>query len=142
MQLNHAKFRLNGGSGYVLKPDYMFDKIDTLSNTLTDNELQVTVFIISGRHIGRPGHNGIANPFVTVEIHGTEIDSGIKLNTRTISTVTFYILNCTRCVITIIRLQRKTDLIQYGMKHVNLQLWIPHWHLLVLSLTILICSTM
>lgn len=85
MQLNHAKFRLNGGSGYVLKPDYMFDRIDTLSNTLTDDTLHVTVFIISGRHIGRSGHNGISNPFVTVEIHGSETDSGIKLKTRPIS---------------------------------------------------------
>lgn len=84
MQLNQAKFRLNGGCGYVLKPDYMFDETDTLSNTWMDETLQIAVYIIGGRHVGRSGRNGISNPFVVVEIYGTENDSGLKLNTRSI----------------------------------------------------------
>lgn len=85
MQLNQAKFRLNGGCGYVLKPDYMLDESDKLSTNWIEETLSITVCVIAGRHVGRPGRNGISNPFVIVEVYGAEYDSGLKLNTRTIS---------------------------------------------------------
>ncbi|CAH1709910.1 1-phosphatidylinositol 4,5-bisphosphate phosphodiesterase gamma-1 isoform X2 [Aphis gossypii] len=84
MQLNQAKFRLNGGCGYVLKPDYMLDESDKLSTNWMEETLSITICIIAGRHVGRPGRNGISNPFVIVEVYGAEYDSGLKLNTRTI----------------------------------------------------------
>lgn len=85
MQLNQAKFRLNGGCGYVLKPDYMLDDNDKTISKWTDEVIAVTLSIIAGRHVGRPSRNGISNPFVLVEIFGDERDSGIKLNTKIIS---------------------------------------------------------
>jgi len=84
MQLNQAKFRLNGNCGYVLKPDYMLDESDSLSSNWMDETLSVTICIIGGRNFGRPGRNGISNPFVIVEVYGAEYDAGLKLNTRTI----------------------------------------------------------
>lgn len=85
MQLNQAKFRLNGYCGYVLKPDYMLEENNSLTNNWMEETLSVTICIMAGRHVGRPGRNGISNPFVIVEVYGAEYDSGLKLNTRTIS---------------------------------------------------------
>lgn len=91
MQLNQAKFRLNGGCGYVLKPDYMVGESATLHNHWVDETLSVTIIVMAGRHVGRPGRNGISNPFVTVEVYGAEYDSGLKLHTRTIRKIIFVI---------------------------------------------------
>lgn len=89
MQLNQAKFRLNGNCGYVLKPDYMLDESNTIPNKWMDETLSVTICIMAGRHVGRPGRNGISNPFVIVEVYGADYDSGLKLNTQTISIFVF-----------------------------------------------------
>lgn len=85
MQINQAKFRLNGNCGYILKPDYKL-----YENNVLEESLSITLCIIAGRHVGRPGRNGISNPFVTVEVYGADYDSGLKLNTRTIR---MFILN-------------------------------------------------
>lgn len=87
MQLNQAKFRLNGNCGYVLKPEYMLEERSALTNNWMNETLSVTLCVIAGRHVGRPGRNGISNPFVTVEVYGGEYDSGLKLNTCTIRKV-------------------------------------------------------
>lgn len=84
MQLNQAKFRLNGNCGYVLKPEYMLEERNALTKSWMDETLSVTICVIAGRHVGRPGRNGISNPFVIVEVYGEEYDSGLKLNTCTI----------------------------------------------------------
>lgn len=84
MQINQAKFRLNGGCGYVLKPDFML-----YNSNFVEDSLSVTLCVIAGRHVGRPGRNGISNPFVTVEVYGADYDSGLKLNTRTIRKFNF-----------------------------------------------------
>lgn len=84
MQLNQARFRLNANNGYVLKPDYMLVERDSLPSNWIEETLSVSMTIIGGRHVGRPGRNGISNPFVVVEVYGAEYDSGLKLNTRTI----------------------------------------------------------
>ena len=90
MQLNQAKFRHNGNSGYVLKPDYMFrdDFSPYDKNTLYDvNPLRISLRIIGARHLIKPGR-GTASPFVDVEIVGAEFDSGTKLSTKSISEYT------------------------------------------------------
>ena len=60
MQLNQARFRDNGGCGYVLRPDH-------------PGELTiVNIRVIAGRHLVRPGRRGIASPYVEVELLGAE----------------------------------------------------------------------
>lgn len=89
MQLNQARFRLNGACGYVLKPEYMIDENNTSAENWVEETLSVVICVIAGRHVGRSGRNGISNPFVIVEVYGADYDSGIKLNTRTIRTFIF-----------------------------------------------------
>ncbi|XP_032690536.1 1-phosphatidylinositol 4,5-bisphosphate phosphodiesterase gamma-1-like [Odontomachus brunneus] len=87
MQLNQAKFKENGNCGYLLKPEFMFkhdfnpyDK----SSLYEVNSFKINLKIIGARHLMRSGR-GIANPFIEVEIIGSDFDSGIKLTTKTIS---------------------------------------------------------
>ncbi|XP_077301392.1 small wing phospholipase C gamma 1 [Arctopsyche grandis] len=88
MQINMAKFKENGGCGYVLRPDFMF--LDSFSpydkNTLGDEYYPWTVHvrIISARHLSKSGR-GTASPFVEVEVLGADYDTGVKLVTKTIS---------------------------------------------------------
>lgn len=91
MQINQAKFRLNGGCGYVLKPEFMLDDNDR-TNRAKDEVYIMNVCIIAGRHVGRPSRNGISSPSVMIEVFGDEKDTGIKLNTRTISMFSFTLL--------------------------------------------------
>ncbi|XP_025416925.1 1-phosphatidylinositol 4,5-bisphosphate phosphodiesterase gamma-1 isoform X2 [Sipha flava] len=84
MQLNQAKFRLNGACGYVLKPEYMTNKTEMSDISKVEEKLVVSICVIAGRHVGRPGRNGISNPFVCVEVYGTANDMGTKLSTRAI----------------------------------------------------------
>jgi len=87
MQLNQAKFRINGNSGYILKPDFMlnsnFDPYDrsTLHNIVSPWTLSVRV--LAGRHLSRAGR-GITSPFVDVEIIGANFDNS-KITTKTVS---------------------------------------------------------
>ncbi|XP_051933391.1 1-phosphatidylinositol 4,5-bisphosphate phosphodiesterase eta-1 isoform X3 [Hippocampus zosterae] len=83
MQLNRAKFMVNGGSGYVLKPPPM---CKGTFNPFSDDPLpacpkkQLVLKIISGQHLPKPpdsmlGDRGeIIDPFVEVEIIGLPID--------------------------------------------------------------------
>ncbi|XP_057203729.1 1-phosphatidylinositol 4,5-bisphosphate phosphodiesterase eta-1 [Triplophysa rosa] len=83
MQLNRAKFMVNGGSGYVLKPGAMSKGS---FNPLNDDPLpanpkkQVVIKIISGQQLPKPpdsmlGDRGeIIDPFVEVEIIGIPAD--------------------------------------------------------------------
>ncbi|XP_050292853.1 1-phosphatidylinositol 4,5-bisphosphate phosphodiesterase gamma-1 isoform X2 [Anthonomus grandis grandis] len=86
MQLNQAKFRDNGGCGYLLKPEFMcwpnFDPFDKATLTGVD-PVTVELRIIAGRHLCR-SKKGIASPFVEVEIIGAPFDSGIKHTTKRI----------------------------------------------------------
>ncbi|CAL8091039.1 unnamed protein product [Orchesella dallaii] len=79
MQLNHGKFRQNGGCGYVLKPDFMFRKNFHPSRVrdLDTNEIQPLTFkitIIAARQLFRTGNKFISSPFVEVEIIGADFD--------------------------------------------------------------------
>ncbi|XP_059470095.1 1-phosphatidylinositol 4,5-bisphosphate phosphodiesterase gamma-1 [Neocloeon triangulifer] len=87
MQLNQAKFRLNGNCGYLLKPEFMmkedfdpYEKACMADNTF----MQITLRVIGARHLCRQ-KKGIISPFVEVEVIGLDYDSGVKLKTKTIS---------------------------------------------------------
>uniref|UniRef100_A0A671KEE8 Phosphoinositide phospholipase C n=1 Tax=Sinocyclocheilus anshuiensis TaxID=1608454 RepID=A0A671KEE8_9TELE len=83
MQLNRAKFMVNGGSGYVLKPG---PTCKGSFNPLNDDPLpanqkkQLVIKIISGQQLPKPpdsmlGDRGeIIDPFVEVEIIGLPVD--------------------------------------------------------------------
>lgn len=92
MQLNQAKFRQNGSSGYVLRPDFMFRAGSTDSEIRYDPydpvsldcpSIQLSITIISGRHLGRSSTKGYVSPLVEVEIAGMEADQS-KRKTQTI----------------------------------------------------------
>lgn len=88
MQLNQAKFRLNGQCGYLLRPESMFcDEVPT-----SDKPKTVSIRIIAARHLGRSGR-GTASPFVEVEVLGADDDTGIKLTTKTICKPVYSTLN-------------------------------------------------
>lgn len=98
MQINQAKFRQNGSSGYVLRPEFMFERSElkqepkfydgydgikfnpyeqaTLSSICEPVRLSLT--IISGRHLGRSTNRGHVSPFVEIEICGLEVDQSKK----------------------------------------------------------------
>ncbi|TSK38415.1 1-phosphatidylinositol 4,5-bisphosphate phosphodiesterase eta-1 [Bagarius yarrelli] len=83
MQLNRAKFMVNGGTGYVLKPPPM---CNGSFNPYSDDPLpaypkkQLVLKIISGQQLPKPpdsmlGDRGeIIDPFVEVEIIGLPVD--------------------------------------------------------------------
>nr|UPI11531.1 phospholipase C gamma 1 [Mythimna separata] len=88
MQVNMGKFKENGGCGYVLKPDFMFD--DTY-NPFVKKSLEkkvkptiVMLRLIGARHLIKMGR-GTTSPSVEVEIIGADYDSGTKLVTKTVS---------------------------------------------------------
>lgn len=90
MQLNQAKFQLvNGACGYVLRPEFMFDKAFTPYdiNFITDtmDTWILSVQIIYARHLTKnKGRGGVISPFIEVEIIGVDCDS-TKCKTATIS---------------------------------------------------------
>lgn len=88
MQLNHAKFRLNGGCGYLLRPSFMFsesyDPHDMVPlQILGVSRVRVSLRVLGGRHLGRSGR-GTTSPFVDVELCGADYDTGLKLTTKTV----------------------------------------------------------
>ncbi|KAJ3055457.1 hypothetical protein HK097_010411 [Rhizophlyctis rosea] len=79
IQLNHAMFKLNGRSGYVLKPSWLRASGDSMLR----NSVMLSVKIISAQQLPKPKDAGssIIDPFVEVEVCGTEADSG-KFRTK------------------------------------------------------------
>ncbi|KAI5640351.1 phosphatidylinositol-specific phospholipase c, Y domain-containing protein [Phthorimaea operculella] len=88
MQINVGKFRENGGCGYILKPEYMFEEgynpYDKRSIEKKVAPWTVKLRVIGARHLCKSGR-GTASPFVEVEIIGADYDSGVKLVTKTVS---------------------------------------------------------
>jgi phosphatidylinositol phospholipase C, gamma-1 len=88
MQLNQAKFRDNGGCGYVLKPDFLFrddyDLTDAEPSLAGVKGRSLRVQIIGARHLGKNGRN-IANPLVEIEVIGMPYDQGTKHKTCSVS---------------------------------------------------------
>lgn len=87
MQINMGKFKENGGCGFILKPDFLFDEGYNPSDKKTVekkvNPVTVMLRVISARHLCKSGR-GTASPFVEVEIIGADYDSGVKLVTKTV----------------------------------------------------------
>ncbi|CAG2120602.1 unnamed protein product, partial [Medioppia subpectinata] len=77
MQLNEAVFMQNGKSGYVLKPQYMFD--DNYNPYEKPLELQnynpviLTVRVIGARNL-KKSLKGIVSPSIEIEIIGVDYD--------------------------------------------------------------------
>uniref|UniRef100_A0A8C1AJ95 Phosphoinositide phospholipase C n=1 Tax=Cyprinus carpio carpio TaxID=630221 RepID=A0A8C1AJ95_CYPCA len=61
MQLNSALFSLNGGTGYVLKPEWMRDPTKKKPAKQT-----IRIRVMAARHLPSPDH--IVSPFVQVEL--------------------------------------------------------------------------
>nr|XP_021323447.1 1-phosphatidylinositol 4,5-bisphosphate phosphodiesterase gamma-2 [Danio rerio] len=61
MQLNSALFSLNGGAGYVLKPEWMRDP-----TRRKPAKQSIRIRVLAARHLPNPDH--IVSPFVQVEL--------------------------------------------------------------------------
>lgn len=92
MQINQAKFRQNRCSGYVLRPEFMFEannqdsciKFDPYDAvTLDSPTMYLSLTIVSGRHLGRTSSKGYVSPYVEIEIAGVGVDQ-TKRKTNTI----------------------------------------------------------
>lgn len=87
MQLNTGKFKENGGCGFILKPEFMFDDSynpnDKRSIDKKVKSVSVMLRVIGARHLSKSGR-GTASPFVEVELIGADYDSGTKLVTKTV----------------------------------------------------------
>uniref|UniRef100_A0A671L5V3 Phosphoinositide phospholipase C n=1 Tax=Sinocyclocheilus anshuiensis TaxID=1608454 RepID=A0A671L5V3_9TELE len=71
MQLNNALFSLNGGTGYVLKPEWMRDPTKKKPAKQT-----IRIRVMAARHLPNPDH--IVSPFVQVELWpytGAQVDN-------------------------------------------------------------------
>lgn len=88
MQLNAGKFRQNGGCGYVLKPEFMFDEgYNPYEKRCVEKKVTPTMVrlrVVGARHLSKSGR-GTASPFVEVEIIGAEYDNSVRLSTKTVS---------------------------------------------------------
>lgn len=92
MQINQAKFRQNRCSGYVLRPNFMFEidevdysiKFDPYDpRTLDCPPMYLSLTILSGRYLGRSSSKGYVSPYVEIEIAGIEADQS-KRKTSTV----------------------------------------------------------
>lgn len=85
MQYNQAKFRDNGGCGYLLKPKYMLSEVYDPNSLATLRGVETKILhmrIIGARHMCRVGRSSVSSPLVEVEVIGSSIDSGLKHRTR------------------------------------------------------------
>lgn len=75
---NKARFADNGGSGYVLKPEFLRipnDNYSPLSPCGLETTWTMEMTIISGHHIPKPeGSKDIVDPYVKIRIRGHEDD--------------------------------------------------------------------
>ncbi|XP_072343019.1 1-phosphatidylinositol 4,5-bisphosphate phosphodiesterase delta-3-like [Scyliorhinus torazame] len=90
MDLNKGKFRQNGHSGYILKPDFMrdrsiqFDPSRPISGSGL-NRKQLTIKIITAQQlpkVNKEKKNSIVDPLVRVEIHGVPDDNATQKTTH------------------------------------------------------------
>jgi hypothetical protein len=71
MQINGGKFRENGGCGYVLKPEYMYD-----SNAKPSPPIKITGVLLSGQQLPKKSSSNVTkisegiNPYVTIALYG------------------------------------------------------------------------
>ena len=87
--LNDAKFRDNGGCGYILKPEFLRTPNPnyspmSLPNNISLNPKRIVLTIISGQHIPRRGgvdQGNIVRPYVKAKIYGHPDDDKNTNNT-------------------------------------------------------------
>lgn len=90
MQLNRARFRCDGGSGYILKPDYLRDPsfgFDPVSRN--DIRRHISITIISAHFLPRSRGSrlgAVSDCYVEVDIFGTSSDEAAKKRSRTVCT--------------------------------------------------------
>lgn len=80
MLFNDALFSLNGGCGYVLKPEFLrrgnqygYSGRSSVLNAPTNKPKKVKLTIISGQHIPKPGQatdGEVVDPYAKVKIYG------------------------------------------------------------------------
>lgn len=95
MQLNQAKFRINGNCGYILRPEFTFTNDfdpSKRSKVFGVDPIILHVRILAARHLTRPGRSSVS-PFVEVELIGADFDSGIKLTTKPVGMLPLYIFH-------------------------------------------------
>jgi len=76
LQLNHGKFADNGGTGYVLKPEWM-----RKAGGARAPAKKVTITVISGQQLPKPNQTSkgeIIDPYVEIEILGEDEDTTKK----------------------------------------------------------------
>lgn len=95
MQINMGKFKENGGCGYVLKPDFMFDEgYNPYVKKSIEKKVKpmiVMLRLIGARHLIKMGR-GTTSPSVEVEIIGAEYDTGTKLVTKTVGQYQIFLI--------------------------------------------------
>merc|ERR1719378_1223489 len=82
MLINQCKFRINGNTGYVIKPDFMlpgsnFNPNDssTFPSTLAR---KYTIQIISGQQIPKPHQSTkgeVVDPYIKMAVRGCSVDT-------------------------------------------------------------------
>jgi len=77
--LNQGKFSVNGGSGYVLKPEFLRLPSQGWDGVPREPVLKYKVTVMSGHYLPKPlgksDKSEVIDPYVTVSIHGVEADS-------------------------------------------------------------------
>ncbi|KNC85244.1 hypothetical protein SARC_02579 [Sphaeroforma arctica JP610] len=76
-QVNSAFYKQNGGSGYVLKPEFMRSKNPTLAH----GKMKITIRVINGSRIPKPtgddSKSEVVDPIVKIYLHNGEDDDDI-----------------------------------------------------------------
>lgn len=79
MQLLHGKFMDNGGSGYILKPDFQLSEEKFAAQlTKPTKKKRLKMKIISGYQIPKPKDSKkgeVIDPFIKIEVHGAKSDN-------------------------------------------------------------------
>eukprot|EP00727_Mastigamoeba_balamuthi_P001469 m51a1_g11319 putative 1-phosphatidylinositol -bisphosphate phosphodiesterase delta-4-like (789) ;mRNA; f:110291-113404 len=73
MWINEAFFRLNGGCGYVLKPQWMCERAHETPAPAAP-ACRLVVEVLCARQLPRPAEGEIADPYVVVSTHGLPED--------------------------------------------------------------------
>jgi len=85
MLLNLAKFKDNGGSGYVLKPKYL------MSDSEKPQKKTFRIKIISGQQFPKPPNSSkgeVVDPYIEIEVLAPEIEP-MKVSLSSLPPLTF-----------------------------------------------------
>jgi len=75
LMMNENKFRANGQSGYVLKPDFLIEgKMESAKERKGLRLKTLEVTIISGHCLPKSGNETLVDPYVQVKVYGHQAD--------------------------------------------------------------------